>query len=194
MEATTILLFSDGERCGSSLLAHEALRRSPPRAKLGRIDVKPPADTLESWTVMNSPTLHSRYRAAAIIAGLAWMYFLNPSVRSQDQVVKERPKAQAKKARTKAQPKAKAARRYSVPPTFSNVHYGQHERQVLDFFKADTTEPAPLVIHIHGGGWVNGDKVGVGRPQEVARSAESRSRRSTIALPRRPRRPGSSRP
>ncbi len=111
--------------------------------------------------MMNSPTLHSRYRAAAIIAGLAWMYFLNPSVRSQDQVVKERPKAQAKKARTKAQPKAKAARRYSVPPTFSNVHYGQNERQVLDFFKADSTEPAPLVVHIHGGGWVNGDKVGV---------------------------------
>ena len=52
--------------------------------------------------------------------------------------------------------------RYSVPPTFSNVPYGTHERQVLDFFKADTKEPAPLVIHIHGGGWVNGDKVGVG--------------------------------
>jgi acetyl esterase/lipase len=33
---------------------------------------------------------------------------------------------------------------------------------VLDFFKADTKEPAPLVVHIHGGGWVNGDKVGVG--------------------------------
>jgi acetyl esterase/lipase len=46
-----------------------------------------------------------------------------------------------------------------VPPTFSNVPYGKHERQVLDFFKANTNEPAPLVINIHGGGWVNGDKV-----------------------------------
>ena len=33
---------------------------------------------------------------------------------------------------------------------------------MLDFFRADTKEPAPLVVHIHGGGWVNGDKVGVG--------------------------------
>jgi acetyl esterase/lipase len=49
-----------------------------------------------------------------------------------------------------------------VPPTYSNVPYGDHERQVLDFFKADTKEPAPLVVYIHGGGWVNGDKVGIG--------------------------------
>ena len=61
----------------------------------------------------------------------------------------------------KPQEKAKAARRYAVPPTYSDVHYGEHERQVLDFFKAETGEPAPLVVHIHGGGWVNGDKVGV---------------------------------
>lgn len=61
----------------------------------------------------------------------------------------------------KPQEKAKAARRYAVPPTYSNVPYGEHERQVLDFFKADTKAPAPLVVHIHGGGWNNGDKVGV---------------------------------
>src|SRR6185437_8713754 len=70
------------------------------------------------------------------------------------QEVKGQPKAEPKA-------KAKAPRRYSVPPTFSNVPYGDHERQVLDFFKADTREPAPLVVHIHGGGWVGGDKVGV---------------------------------
>ncbi len=61
----------------------------------------------------------------------------------------------------KPQEKAKAVRRYAVPPTYSNVPYGEHERQVLDFFKADSKEPAPLVVHIHGGGWNNGDKVGV---------------------------------
>ena len=61
----------------------------------------------------------------------------------------------------KPQEKAKAVRRYAVTPTYSNVPYGEHEREVLDFFKADTKEPAPLVVHIHGGGWVNGDKVGV---------------------------------
>ena len=45
----------------------------------------------------------------------------------------------------------------SVPePTFSNVAYGSHERQVLDFWKTPTAsaeKPAPLVFYIHGGSW-----------------------------------------
>jgi len=64
--------------------------------------------------------------------------------------------AQTAKAKAKAQPKA--LRPYSVEPTHKNVPYGEHPRQVLDFFKADSDGPAPLVVYIHGGGWVNGDK------------------------------------
>jgi acetyl esterase/lipase len=90
-----------------------------------------------------------RYQVAILMAAI----LLGPLPHSRAQAVKDQPKAPEK---------AKAARRYSVPPTYSNVPYGDHERQVLDFFKADTKEPAPLVVHIHGGGWVNGDKVGVG--------------------------------
>ncbi len=93
----------------------------------------------------------SPLRRLRLAAGFAALVLLSLS----------RSDAQDAKARPKAQTKAQAARRYSVPPTFANVPYGDHERQVLDFFKADTKEPAPLVIHIHGGGWVNGDKVGV---------------------------------
>ncbi|MFC5456603.1 carboxylesterase family protein [Prosthecobacter fluviatilis] len=47
-------------------------------------------------------------------------------------------------------------------PTLANVPYGTHERQVLDFYKADSAKPAPLLFFIHGGGWVAGDKSGVG--------------------------------
>lgn len=43
-------------------------------------------------------------------------------------------------------------------PTLADVPYGPHERQVLDFWKADSPKPAPVVFHIHGGGWVAGDK------------------------------------
>ncbi len=43
-------------------------------------------------------------------------------------------------------------------PTLANVRYGAHERQVLDFWRAESSRPTPLVFHIHGGGWVNGDK------------------------------------
>ena len=44
------------------------------------------------------------------------------------------------------------------PPTLANVPYGPHERQVLDFYKSESTKPTPLLFFIHGGGWVAGDK------------------------------------
>jgi len=46
-------------------------------------------------------------------------------------------------------------------PTFANVAYGSHERQVLDVWKAPSPRPTPFVFHIHGGGWVTGDKAKV---------------------------------
>ncbi|MBY0457809.1 MAG: alpha/beta hydrolase, partial [Gemmataceae bacterium] len=48
----------------------------------------------------------------------------------------------------------------AVAPTARNVAYGTHERQVLDFWQAKSDSPTPLVLLIHGGGWVNGDKSG----------------------------------
>ncbi len=42
----------------------------------------------------------------------------------------------------------------SPKPTLADVPYGEHPRQVLDFWKAETTEPAPLLLYIHGGGWM----------------------------------------
>lgn len=47
------------------------------------------------------------------------------------------------------------------PPTLANVPYGSHGRQVLDFWKANSARPTPVVFHIHGGGWVGGDKARV---------------------------------
>jgi len=43
-------------------------------------------------------------------------------------------------------------------PTQADVAYGPHGRQVLDFYQAASEGPAPVVMHIHGGGWVNGEK------------------------------------
>src|SRR5262245_16430675 len=45
-----------------------------------------------------------------------------------------------------------------VPPTAADVPYGAHPRQVLDFWRARSDTPTPVVLAIHGGGWVNGDK------------------------------------
>ncbi len=57
---------------------------------------------------------------------------------------------------TASQPAEKQA---ALPePTMANVAYGKHERQILDFYKARSDRPTPLLFFIHGGGWVAGDK------------------------------------
>lgn len=43
-------------------------------------------------------------------------------------------------------------------PTAADVAYGPHPRNVFDFYKAESDQPTPLVIYIHGGGFVAGDK------------------------------------
>ena len=49
--------------------------------------------------------------------------------------------------------------------TLTNAAYGPHERNVLDLWKAKSDRPTPLVVFIHGGGFVNGDKSQIrGRP------------------------------
>ena len=59
-------------------------------------------------------------------------------------------------------PAAKPAPTPTRAPTVANVAYGTHERQVLDFYKAASTKPTPLLFFIHGGGWVSGDKANPG--------------------------------
>lgn len=55
------------------------------------------------------------------------------------------------------------------PPTMKDVAYGDHERHRLDFWKADSDSPTPLVFFIHGGGWTGGSKERIGRTVEVER-------------------------
>ncbi|KAA5539460.1 alpha/beta hydrolase [Roseiconus nitratireducens] len=43
-------------------------------------------------------------------------------------------------------------------PTHGDVAYGPHERNVLDLYLADSKMPTPLIVYIHGGGFVGGDK------------------------------------
>jgi acetyl esterase len=53
-------------------------------------------------------------------------------------------------------------------PTHANVSYGPHERNVLDLWLAKSTKPTPLVVFIHGGGFVGGDK-SQARPDAIQR-------------------------
>ena len=44
------------------------------------------------------------------------------------------------------------------PKQLIDVAYGNHPRQVLDFYQAKSDKPTPVVFYIHGGGWQGGDK------------------------------------
>ena len=44
------------------------------------------------------------------------------------------------------------------PPTFANVSYGPHERNVMDVWLAPSKQPTPVLIAIHGGGFYTGLK------------------------------------
>jgi acetyl esterase/lipase len=48
-------------------------------------------------------------------------------------------------------------------PTIANFAYGKDsERQKFDFWQAKSDRPTPVVLLIHGGGWMGGDKTGYG--------------------------------
>jgi acetyl esterase/lipase len=44
------------------------------------------------------------------------------------------------------------------PLTIADYSYGDHSRQKLDLYQAETDRPTPVVIFFHGGGFVHGDK------------------------------------
>lgn len=41
---------------------------------------------------------------------------------------------------------------------YLDVHYGPHERQMFDLWTPKSLSRTPLVLYIHGGGWVQGSK------------------------------------
>lgn len=53
--------------------------------------------------------------------------------------------------------------------THTDVAYGNHERNVLDIWLAESDEPTPLVVYIHGGGFMNGDKSRIYESEDIAK-------------------------
>ncbi|QDV50681.1 alpha/beta hydrolase [Gimesia fumaroli] len=52
-----------------------------------------------------------------------------------------------------------AADKPKIPkPTHADVAHGPHDKTKLDFWEAKGKGPRPLLVYIHGGGWIGGDK------------------------------------
>ena len=43
-------------------------------------------------------------------------------------------------------------------PTFKDVPYGPHERNILNLWKVESDKPLGILVQIHGGGWIGGQK------------------------------------
>ncbi|MBT6158226.1 MAG: DUF1080 domain-containing protein [Planctomycetaceae bacterium] len=45
-------------------------------------------------------------------------------------------------------------------PTQYDVSYGPHPKQLIHFWQAESKEPTPVLLFIHGGGWMGGGRMG----------------------------------
>src|SRR5436853_7896383 len=71
------------------------------------------------------------------------------------------PQVKAKPARSKAARRGAAgdeARPSGPAPTVTNITYGPDASNKIDFWKANSAAPAPVVVFIHGGRFRAGDK------------------------------------
>ena len=44
-------------------------------------------------------------------------------------------------------------------PTHFNVSYGPHPKQLIHFWQAESDKPTPMLLFIHGGGWMAGGRM-----------------------------------
>lgn len=47
----------------------------------------------------------------------------------------------------------------TIEPTLRDARYGDHPRHKLHFWKVESEQPTPVVVHIHGGGWRGGKRL-----------------------------------
>lgn len=105
---------------------------------------------------------HHPVTARPIAAGVATILLLL-SVGSLPAQTDTAPKSEKKAAKAEKKAAEKKAEEPTLPPTFADVAYAPHDLTKLDFWKADGDSPRPLLVYIHGGGWVGGDKkIGAG--------------------------------
>ncbi len=80
-------------------------------------------------------------RPLLLIVAILLSFTILPSIDS---------KASAQQAGQESAPK--------LLPTHADVPYAPHAKTVIDFWQAEGDTPRPLLVYIHGGGWIGGDK------------------------------------
>ncbi|MFG0295503.1 MAG: alpha/beta hydrolase fold domain-containing protein, partial [Maioricimonas sp. JB045] len=86
-----------------------------------------------------------------------WLQRFPAADANRDGVLTE---AEARDFRNRQQQQRRRTEKRLPDPTHADVAYGPHQRNVLDVWLAESDEPTPLLIYIHGGGFVGGNKRG----------------------------------
>lgn len=55
----------------------------------------------------------------------------------------------------------------ATPATYTDMPYGDHFRQTMDVWIAESESPTPVVFYLHGGGWAAQDKTDIHQHLEV---------------------------
>jgi acetyl esterase len=84
----------------------------------------------------------------------------------------EEARAYRQKMTGKRESKANLSKASLPAPTYADVKYGPHERNALDLWLAKSDKPTPLVVFIHGGGFVRGGKSGAS-PESIRRCLDA---------------------
>jgi len=77
---------------------------------------------------------------------------------SQTKAKQRRAAKEARRTAPEGEAKAGDAKSSEPVPTFRDISYGPDASNKIDFWKATSAAPAPLVVFIHGGGFRGGDK------------------------------------
>ncbi len=96
--------------------------------------------------------LNKKPRAVKDFARKGYLGFQDHGAKVWYKNVKVLPLKQSKQ-KTEDPPRQKL-----LKPTHANVSYGPHASNVIDFYSAPGTGRRPLLVYIHGGGWIGGDK------------------------------------
>ncbi|TWU08949.1 acetyl esterase [Symmachiella macrocystis] len=116
----------------------------------GQILKESPTDGYESWFADGFTQVHVNVPPAK--ARQTELYFITCSY-TPDEVRRTgwMPPAAVQKQLATATADA-------TPANFTDLSYGEHFRQSMDVWLADSKTPTPLVFYLHGGGWAAQDK------------------------------------
>jgi len=84
--------------------------------------------------------------------------FPDADANQDDKLTPEEAREYREKHRQARDTNARRNNQQRPKPTRSDVAYGPHDRNVLDLYLANSKSPTPMIVYVHGGGFVGGNK------------------------------------